>query len=390
MKAAIYDPAALKAVLPVELAAYLRAHGWTEARHVGDRAVLWSHHHESKHFDIVMPLRRDLADYETRIAEALDTLEAVEGRSQIEIIKNLYTASADVVRVPAKPDGSSSGMVGIDEGVELVRHARELVMAAACSADQKRAVFPSRKPNNALNYMKGAKFGQTEHGSYVITIISPVSTPPGAILSEGLVPEEPFGRRVIHTLASAVVEVRAAALRAAVNGKISEFDATVRSGVSANLCDAIVGISEVSPNDGFNIDISWASSLPVEGKQPNSIRIPSDTISIVKDASRHFREANPREEFEIEGIVVGLTKEPTSTIGTVRLLAFVDERPRKVSIDLSEEDYQLATRAHYQRRPVACVGELIKEGRFLFLRLPRGLRIIPDEHDEEPSLFDLL
>ena len=196
----------------------------------------------------------------------------------------------------------------------------------------KKAVFPSRKPNKALSYIKDAKFGQTEQGSYVITIISPVSSTVDVPSKEELFAEEPFGRRVIETLVSAVSDVRSAALTAAVTGKIGVFDETIRNGVSANLCDAIVGISQVSPNDGFNIDFSWAVTIPKSGVRPETIQIPSDSVSIIKDAARHFRETSPRDEFVVDGIVVGLRREPGSTIGNVRLLGFIDERPRSVSI----------------------------------------------------------
>ena len=200
-------------------------------------------HGESK-FEVVMPMRRDLADYDIRVAEIIETISAVENRSQLEIIRDLFRSSSDVVRLRARPGGSSTGMVSIDEGVVLYEQARDLIMAAACSTEQKKAVFPSRKPNKAINYVKETKFGQTEHGSYVLTIVSPVSPTSEVLQSPNdLFSDGTFGRRVIITLASAVSKVRAAALSAAVTGKINVFDETVQHGVSANLCDAIVGIS---------------------------------------------------------------------------------------------------------------------------------------------------
>jgi hypothetical protein len=385
MRATIYDSAALNAITPVELAAYLRARGWVQTWQNGDRAAFWSYSADATQFDIIMPLRRELADYNTRMAETLDTLEVVERRSQLEIIRDLFTASCDVVRLRARPDGSSSGMVRMDEGVELVQYARELVMAAACSTDQKKAVFSSRKPNKALNYIKNAKFGQTEQGSYVITLISPVSVTFDTSSKDELFPDGPFRRQVIETLASAVSNVRSAALTVAVTGNIKVFDETIRNGVSANLCDAIVGLSRVSPNDGFSIDFSWAAALPTSETKPESIQIASDSVSIIEDAARHFREITPREEFTLEGIVVSLKREPGSPIGYVKLLGFIDEKPRSVSIQLREMDYQLAVQAHKQHQPVSCVGELLKEGRSFELRNARSFGMRGE--DDEPTLL---
>jgi hypothetical protein len=62
----------------------------------------------------------------------------------------------------------------VQEGVEAVHHVRGLMMAAACTAVQPRAWFRSRKPAQAEQYLRQVRLGQTEQGSYVLTVQSRV------------------------------------------------------------------------------------------------------------------------------------------------------------------------------------------------------------------------
>ena len=53
-----------------------------------------------------------------------------------------------------------------------MERARDLVLAAACAAITKRAYFATRKPTKATDYLSRVRMGQTERGSYVLTIRS--------------------------------------------------------------------------------------------------------------------------------------------------------------------------------------------------------------------------
>ncbi len=80
----------LKSVDPKHLRAYLETHGWYEDRPFLDNATIWlKQDSERGEFEILLPLRTNLGDYETRMREAIETLEIVENCSQIEILIEL-------------------------------------------------------------------------------------------------------------------------------------------------------------------------------------------------------------------------------------------------------------------------------------------------------------
>lgn len=379
------DIEVLKSIKPSDLEAYFRSHGWTVSQKIAGKAEIWTKHRDQERYDAILPLHRTFADYATRMGEILELLEMFENRSQLDIIKDIFTASADIIRIHVHPDNVSNGMVGIDEGVELVHHARELIIAAACSTQQKRAVFSSRKPKEALAYARAAKFGQTEHGSYVITIVSPIAGTDMEDQNNILFQKESFSRRVVENLASAVQEVKITSIKAATIGRISVFDDSIWKGVSANLCDAIVGISNVSPADGVSFTFSWAAEIPTTHKDYSSIKIPSDSVNIIRDAARHFRMTSPKEDYRVEGVVVALRRTPASAVGRVTLAAVINDQPRYINMDLDDNAYEKARQAHKEHQPVYCFGELVKEGRSFYLRQVRGFSI--DDEGGQDSLF---
>ena len=196
---------ALQALKPLEVASYLRVRGWRQAADLNGKGSLWllgaAPGHEEA--DVTLPLRRDLGDFDLRMGEVLRTLGAAEGRPEMEVLHDLLTTSSDLIRIRAPSREAELGSLPLEQAVAFVERARDLMLAAACAAVTKRATFPTRKPARAIDYLGRVRMGQTERGSYVLTILSPVAP---ALVSQRELPfdsdaPEPFERQVTRTLA---------------------------------------------------------------------------------------------------------------------------------------------------------------------------------------------
>lgn len=366
MKATVRDIEALKAVQPLEFAAYLRANGWREYEHVPERASVWSLDNGSNGgYEILLPLRRDFRDFVSRISEALQTLEVAEQRSQLEILQELATTAIDVVRVRVSSADSANGSLPIDRGVDLFQRAREMMLAAACAAVEPRSQYQTRKPNKAVEYLSKVHIGQTERGSYAVNILSRVAP---TLESGTLFPTEPyeeadpFERLVTRTLAEALEATKTAAEYSAATGTIEYFTEAVTSGVSANLCEAIVGMSESGGGQGLDIGLRWAPTRPIQHDTFRAVSFSTDSIPLIEEAARIFRKTPPQEGFEVEGYVVRLSRKELGGEGTVTIASFVDDSPRLISVRLEDEDYEQAIQAHRYGLKVVCYGNLTKQG----------------------------
>ena len=91
-----------------------------------------------------------------------------------------------------RPD-AGDGTLPLEDGALLIKSAYEMLLAAACSATLPLAYYRGKRPAKATRYIEKARLGQSERGSYLLTLISPVPPP-----EPGLGPETmpPFERQV--------------------------------------------------------------------------------------------------------------------------------------------------------------------------------------------------
>lgn len=393
MRVTVRDIDALKSVQPLEFAAYLRANGWREYEHVPERASVWSLGNDSNGgYEILLPLRRDFRDFANRISDALQTLEVAEQRSQLEILQELGTASADIVRVRVNPSDAANGSIPLDSGVDLFQRAREMMLAAACAAVEPRSQYQTRKPDKAVEYLSKVHVGQTERGSYVVNLLSRVApnleaaTPLSTDNVTTLFPTnpfdatDPFERQVTKTLAEALEATRAAAENSAATGTIEDFTDAVAKGVSANLCEAIVGMSESGGGKGLEIGLRWAPARPAHGHAPIKVSFPADAMPFIGEAARIFRKTPTKEGFEVEGYVVTLSRREVGgdSGGNVVVLSIVEGSTRLINIQLDVEDYNSAIQAHKNGIQVRCYGNLTKQGGQFVLVNARGFTLDTD------------
>ncbi|MDF0552575.1 hypothetical protein [Kamptonema sp. UHCC 0994] len=98
MKVTVKDSETLETIDLNQLRNYLQTHGWHEDKPFLDNATLW-HKPTAKgeEFEILLPNRPNLGDYAARIREAIQTLENVENRPQLEILSELFTTIPNTI-----------------------------------------------------------------------------------------------------------------------------------------------------------------------------------------------------------------------------------------------------------------------------------------------------
>jgi hypothetical protein len=372
MRVSVQDDDALCSVLPLDAATYLRTRGWSEVRREQHRYSLWNRQDDRGIFEALLPLEHQFRDYKVRIAEMLSTLEIVERRSKIEILRDMMTTSSDVIRIRTEHD-SKENSIPLESGVALVKNARDLLLAAACSTVALRTYFPTRKPDEALKYLSNLRMGQTERGSFVITLLSPVT--PDLKALEYSDSTDPFERRVTKTLMRALAALRDAAEQSAATGSIEPFETAISFGVSVNLCDALANLQEETRADKLDIGISWAPVRAVhESTIQNRVTITKDAVPVMREASRFFKSVAAQEGVSLRGFITELHREPQGE-GSVLIAGIVEGLLRNVRVTLPSSDYDRAILAHRDMIPVRCEGDLIREGRGYKLRNPRGFAI---------------
>ena len=208
MQASITDVSALTALTPLQISAYLSARGAVVRGKYKNKASIWSYGDDQ----ILLPLSKGIGGYAEAISNILTTIAEKEERSQLQIYKDVQISGFDVIRVRNDSEETKTGTLNLMGSVDFVAAARDMLLAAACSASSHKLRYASRKPQEALDYMETVKLGQTEYGSFVITLLSPVS--PVFKQQNCLIEMEedlPYEKKVVPTLNSGLLTLDKAA-----------------------------------------------------------------------------------------------------------------------------------------------------------------------------------
>ncbi len=391
MKVSILDRDTLAGLRPLDVTAYLRANRWSESQTQGADVKHWVKLDSRDAFHIEQPLHSDWKDYHLLMRYILDTLAEVEKRSQLSIVQDLTEVSTDVVRLRAEPAGGADGTIALQDSRRLVDCAHRAVLAAACATLEPKRAYHTRKPKQATDYTDTLRAGQTERGSYIVTVLSRVSPalePPQLALPMVSGPSssstrDPYERAVMLTLATALEKVQAAALDSVASQSMKAFEDAIPFGVSADLCEALALLRDSPVINRLDIRITWAAARPAPRSNASVATFTPDTFEVLREAGRHLRDRGTIEGFELSGPVVMQARPDQSQIsGDVTIATRIDGKDRKVVVELLHEDWKTAHEAIAKGWILRCEGELYRDEKPARLRNARGVKAIPTEDDE--------
>lgn len=389
MKTPISSREFFAAVPPSGVHAYLANRGWKKLESYGDKGDVYK---LDDHPEIIAPASSDLRDYALRVSEIVEILERVENRQSTTIVRDLNVATIDLIRVRA-PEAEDDGSMYIDKAVKFIEESRNLLLAAACSATNPKRSYPRPgRMAEASGYMNDVRMGQTERGSFVVTLLSPVQPSLAPSSNETVSDEvrdnfeleayEPFSRKVTHRFAEALVATKEAVTLCTRGGDISEFENRVDLGTNANFCSALAGL--IDNGDGADLSITWALTR----KPASRVRhIPTVTFSrndaaFLLEAATLFRSKEDLPDETITGVVTRLARDTTATRGTVTVQATIEGTQQSVKIDVGEEHYEQITKAHHDRDVVVIEGSVERQGQRWTIPRPSSIRVVPSLGDE--------
>ncbi len=379
MKATIDDPAALRAITPAALIAYALGEGWERKGQYGDHSDIYQ---SKDRPELILPGTDALADYASIVSDVICVLAKEECRDELQLYRDLVGADRDVVRIRT-PKSLDDGSIAIDVGVDMVAQSRDLLLSAACAAKEPRAAYRAGRIKDAASYMERVRLGQTEQGSFIVTLLAPV--PPELEMHGQLAlwpgeRTEPFDRKVTRTLVKALEASRRAAEAAVRGDGMAAFLDAIQFGVNANLCDALAIL--IGRGLGLEVSLTWARTRPTP-EHRRVITFSDSEGEIFQEAARQFRSLEPRPDERLEAFVVALDRQPQAGEGRVTLKTFLEGQPVSIRTKLPQHLYHQAIVAHDNGHSIAVTGDLRRNGQRWVLENARDLRELSDDQVNE-------
>ncbi|MFZ5443148.1 MAG: hypothetical protein ACOZQL_24280 [Myxococcota bacterium] len=352
---------------PAEIAAYLRSKGWSRESVRGAWAIF------KKGDDAIEVPQVDAArDYSRMVSALLQDLEQTEARPAALIARDIRAATVDTIRLSLQGSAMRDGRIPIEAGMHAYEGARNLFLAAACSSLDRRSVHPKRKPDRAVRVLDTARFGQTEVGSFVMTIETPVAPSlQASLLEEDRDP--PLERQTSVLLATALQATSEAIQESAATGDIAPFRDRADRGVSANLCDALVELLSGAGAEQLEASFSFATHRPISAPSTRTV-LRTEVSPLLTEASKTLRAQASFPDYTVEGLIVRLGSGEPSEGGHITVMADVEGRTRNVTIEVDASDYAQALHAHQRQQLVSLSGELTVEAGRYRLRRARDFR----------------
>jgi hypothetical protein len=367
---------------PLSLEAYFRANAWRMSDRLSNAVVWTKSKGKGVGAEVIVPLSSSLPDFELRLNDALDTVARLDGISISELLSVARAEQWDTSKLRLIGPGFEEGTVALEVLANLLKGAKDAVLAAACSATQTRSYFPGRKPQIAEAHLARVRVAQTEVGSYVVNVQSPAGNAQSfeeqQPLSAHLAPM-PFSRRSTVYLARAVG--RLSSLVEGVTLRSDEVAEAVGVGLTVNLCDAVATMVPDSVDGELELGFLWATGVQPPSGIRGKVRFNQDKSAKVREISAQLKETIPRDVGIVAGPVVTLHRPTGSLEGIATIEAAVDGRARRVRVVLPPGSYHAAIQAHGAQQRVHFEGRIVRYGRLWFLERPSQVvspRLLPD------------
>lgn len=329
---------------------YLADNGWYKSSEIRDTFQIW-HSHEFPESEVTLPLSKDHKRYDALLLDTIEELSAYLEVSHEALIKKISPLDFDAIMVRAIADDVQNGSIPFDDGIKLLSSSYQLLKN--CS----RKIQKFKNKNKHLgNYCNHIGMGQTQIGSYVVAIHSPLYR----VNSE----EEPnlfdsnssLGRMINILFYSKLAKVSSVFARESdvevITQKLLEL------GIDKKDCDALIDIFGFKAHRDIVIKVNWSSKEFIEEKYQSPISFYSkDSQKIVE--YREFLKAKKTEKsIQLSGEVADLHRGYDDDLGRAKLRTKYQDREVSVSFTVSEDLYPIIAHAHVAKKVVILTGEL--------------------------------
>jgi hypothetical protein len=351
------------AVRVADLRAYLLSKGWKIRPFKRPQAIYFEGPpaDDGSPLILLIPASEQLRDYPLRIDEILNTLSILERRPQAEVVRNIITPTSDILHLRLESPETRTGTMELGFVESFFSGMKDLLVFAACGQFEPKSFYP-RALKQAVQFADRCRYRPAPLGSFRVDVEAPLTLPANAIQIE--LGDYPVERLVLTSLMQGLGELQTAIDE----GQTSSFLERLPRGISANLCEAILGMRPDSSEVSWEVSVSWSPAWPVDlASLPRSVRFQDRSFEQIDAIGRALRAGNKPRQGLLEGKVIRLSgRDPIyGGSGPLSILLAVETpgAPPSVEIVLNPEQYRQAGEAHLRGQRIAVRGLLDRSGR---------------------------
>ena len=343
-------------VTPYALKNYAKALGWMPVQNRSESIAVFHDPHSDLR-QLLIPLDESFDDFAETVAEAVRRLAESERRSALEILNHLLLPPADVLRFRENSPDTESGTLTLDQAVDLLEGARRMLLATAHTVLTPQPFHPRLGRSEAVQFVRSCRIGQTERGSFTMTLACPLDHVPGLFEAD-----KPFARRVTEHMMSSL------AIIAQVADNSAPVEQLLRSNLSANFCEALLMLRPIGDRASLSVLASWSKAIAEPASQSDTkIQLRQECFEVAERVAPRLRSTPAPRQDTFVGFVDVLRGQPgpdNRPSGEVVFSIVLEGNELvRAKADLNPEDYHIAGESHLATDPVYFRGFLVRAPR---------------------------
>ena len=317
---------------------------------------------------VMVPLDKAFVDYKNAMYDVVQNVANIEGKSVEQVMLYLLNPNTDILKIRLDKKEVESGNILFDDAIKLFDNAKKLLAATALDIINPKKIHYGRIDDSVQKFLNQCRFGQTEIGSYVVSVVCPfaeLSEKEGYKQLSIFTDEErcaySLTRKVTNKLMDNVAFVKKNIDEGCMD-KLLEDDIDI----SSNFLEALNGLNLQSERTLVEFSTDWAPAVKINRSHNNHVIVTNDYYEPIASVIDKIKEeTNGRTE--IIGRIKQLSAAPVvdKRVGGTITVVFLDEnnKPKSVVVHLEKEDYDNAVEAHQHGKAVKIVGDLNTKGK---------------------------
>lgn len=345
---------------------YLKDTGWTPYKTKKEYIKVFQRITKNEEFhQVTIPIDKNLADYKKAMFDAVEQIALLEGRSTEQMMLYLLNPNTDILKIRLQKNDIEAGSLLFDDAIHLFENAKKLIAAAAQDVLHPKRFHQGRQEEAVSQFINNCKFGQTEIGSYVISVVCPFAELDESeeyrqlsIFSDEEQCANSLTRKVTNRIMRNVSAIKENIDNGEIDKLISEDEKTM---ISANFYEALTGMSMSDQDTSVEFIAQWSPAVKSNRCIQDRIVLTNDYYQPITATIEKLRETVNTDK-KIVGRVKKLESIPDAskrTNGKVTIVYLDDDEKRKtVSVQLEKDDYNKAIEAHESGSHVEIIGKI--------------------------------
>lgn len=352
-------------ISPLAFAKYLKDMGWEQYQSKRQYIKIFQYEKNDDFFQVIIPTEKKLNDYKEAMYKAVVTVAEAENKSVEQVLLYLLNPNTDILKIRLEKKDVEAGNIFFDDAIRMYENAKRLLAATALDILHPKKYHQGRMDDCVLKFLSSCRFGQTEIGSYVVSVVCPFAELDEnedykqlSIFSD----EEQCANSLTRQVTSRVMKNISFIKNQIDNGEMDKLILQDEDKIiSANFYEALGGLNLDSNGADVEFIAEWSPIVKNADCVKSRILLTHDYYQPIETTIERLKDETNKST-RIIGRIKKLESSPDvqkRKIGKITVV-YLDENDKRktVTVNLNKNEYDKAIKAHERGFHVEIVGEI--------------------------------